>query len=79
MLAKEIQNTRKIINVCSKLEENRTNSICQIIDYGIIIINNFDGQCEEEVLVGYYFMPNYGTNLYDYLIGQKKVNGGMNI
>ena len=42
-------------------------------------MNNFDGQCEEEVLVGYYVMPNYGTNLYDYLIGQKKVNGCINI
>ena len=69
MLAKEIQHTKKIMKVSqNEFNKKRAESICQIMDYGIIVLNNFDGQCKESVLVGYYFMPEYGQNLYKFLV-----------
>ena len=73
MLAKEISVIKKIRMVSElKFNESRSKSICQIVDYGILVMTNFDKESEEGngKLVGYYMMPEYRQDLYQFLLDQ---------
>ena len=85
MIAKEIQTMVKVGSVfeaninkmaeCHAEKEISYQAIPEIIDYGMLVLQNF-GELKETKQFGFYMMPRYEMNLKQYL---SKLNGVVRI
>ena len=60
----------------SKFEDSQKKHICHLIDYGMMVLDNFSTDLDDQIdkVAGYYIMPKYAQNLEQYLVNQKEID-----
>lgn len=60
----------------AKFDGTKSKYICELIDYGMMVLDNFaieNGKSVNKV-AGYYIMPRYSINLEEYLASKNSID-----